>query len=325
MKTKLNKWKKTKLTINYLGNFNNKFGLAQKQTTIIHDANLLSLGISAEKTIEFPLKTQENIIKSKREYFNFHPIFIEDWESSNNFYFMNYIKNYPNLQRVNTSKRLSSYKRPKSSRHIYLRNNKESIKNNLNENTGGSTTSINTNINNFKNNKLNNVKKFATLDSLSNTSDKNSLKYFISFKNSRSKRRKFSKKLGSYHSEYDNFRKYFNFKEAKQPKYDKFLMAEFCNYKQKERNNDFNIYEGKKNTNFIFNNKLLRSKLNYFFSAKNNEFRNAKELVNENDDIVDNRRNVELNDLNTNKNLSNKNLSITRQITSNLCEASTNT
>ena len=49
MKTKLNKWKETKLTINYLGNFNNDFGLAQKHTTFIDDINQLSLGVSPNK------------------------------------------------------------------------------------------------------------------------------------------------------------------------------------------------------------------------------------------------------------------------------------
>ena len=329
MKTKLNKWKGPKLTINYLGNFNNNFGLAQKQTTFLQDINFLSLGLNSEKVPKFSSKIKENTNKTKRECFNFHPILIKDWESISNYNFINYVKNYSNLQRVNTSKRLSYCKRPKSSRHIYLRNHKENIKSNLNDNIMNYTTSINNNVNNFKNNKSNNVNNFTTIDNLQKISDKNSLKYFIHLKSSHSKRRKFSKKIGNYRSQYDNFGKDYNLNGEKQTKYSKFLMDEFWNYKQKEKNSDINEYEGiKNNNNFIFNNKLLRSKVNCFISSKNKEFKNLNELIAK-DNVVDNSNNnkkkIKLKNLDINKKIVNENLSVISRKTSNLCEASTNT
>ena len=329
MKTKLNKWKETKLTINYLGNFNNDFGLAQKHTTFIDDINQLSLGVSPKKTNGFSSKIKENNIKTKREFFNFHPILINDWESTNNYYFMNYINNYSNLQRVNTSKRLVSYKRPKSSRFVYLRNDKENIKNDFNDKNMNHTTSINTNNTNINNLKYkpNYVDNFTTMDNLPGTSCKNSLKYFIDIKSSHSKKRKFAKKFGNHYSEYDSCEKDNNFKVGNQTKYSKFIIDHFYNYKQKEKSNDINEFEGRKRNNFIFNNKLLRSKVNYFSPSKNKEFINLKELINEKGNFAnkDCKRKIKLKNFNSNKKLFNENLSIISGKTSNCCEASTNT
>ena len=127
MKSSKNKWKGTKITVNYLGNLDNKFGIKKKKILLEEDK------LSPLSVFKSPIKQQEpvELHQGTSNFFNmrnnFEIIKIRDWEKDNNYYFLNYIKNIKYFDRVNNSKRiLSNYnfgkKRNNSASFIFNKN-----------------------------------------------------------------------------------------------------------------------------------------------------------------------------------------------------------
>lgn len=261
MNAKLKKSSGVKITLSYFGNVSNKFGLVQKQSTFIEDKNAIQLySYSEKKKIQKSL--DKGINKIKKNQYNFRPINIKDFDSTNNINFFNFVKNYSNLERINTSKRITSFKRPESSRPIFLRNKKEASKSDFNEN-----------------NKSNNKNSCTTItnDLKYSKAYKDSLMYFVNIKKRKLKKKK----------KFEKINKNLNFSEENvTTKCSKFLMDEFLRYKREHKDN---INESVNNTHKeikkkpinIFNNKLIRSKVKYFYPEKI-ELMKLKELINEN-------------------------------------------
>jgi hypothetical protein len=108
MKSLKNKWKGTKITVNYLGNLDNQFGIKKKKILLEEDK------LSPLSLFKSPIQQQEPMeLHQGTAYFfnmrnNFEFIKIRDWEKDNNYYFLNYIKNMKYFDRVNNSKRILS-------------------------------------------------------------------------------------------------------------------------------------------------------------------------------------------------------------------------
>ena len=116
MKTSKNKWNGTKITLNYIGNLNNKFGVKKKKIIIeedklqplfqiSNDNNLLSERLKKNNNKYFRNSTK---IKNDNIRMNFNSIHLEDWEKVNNYNFYNYFKYFNYFQRINNSKRILS-------------------------------------------------------------------------------------------------------------------------------------------------------------------------------------------------------------------------
>ena len=108
MKSSKNKWKGTKITINYLGNLDNQFGVKKKKILLEEDKlsplSLFKSPIQQKKPVELHQCT--SYFFNMRNNFEF--IKIRDWEKDNNYYFFNYIKNMKYFDRVNNSRRILS-------------------------------------------------------------------------------------------------------------------------------------------------------------------------------------------------------------------------
>ena len=286
MKEKLKKSAGIKITLSYFGNVSNRFGLAQKHSTFIEDKSAIQLHPSSINS-RIPVSLDKEINKHKKNRFNFRPINIKDFDSTNNINFFNYVKNYPNLDRINTSKRITSFKRPNTSRHLFLRNEKE-------------TSAIVSNLNSPK--------------------DCNPIIYFTNLKIKKLKeKRKFTK-----------IEKKLNFSEEKSTKYSRFLIDDFLRFKRKNKNNineniNYMYKEIKKKNINIFNNKILKLKINYFFPPDKFGSIKFKEVINENDlNIQDNNLKKQYFN-NVNRKLFNGKFSIINGKNSKRCDASTNT
>ena len=115
-----NKWNGTKITINYFGIFNDKFGIDKKRIILEEDkleqlyknkgAKYL-LTPRTKKNKPYFKNILENGKKNNKDKNNFEYIKINDWEKANNFNFYNYIKNMKYFNRVNNSKRILSFKK----------------------------------------------------------------------------------------------------------------------------------------------------------------------------------------------------------------------
>ena len=115
-----NKWNGTKITINYFGIFNDKFGIDKKKVILEedkleplyknHGAKYL-LTPRTKKNNPYFKNILVNRMKNNKEKNNFEYIKINDWEKANNFNFYNYIKNLKYFNRVNNSKRILSFKK----------------------------------------------------------------------------------------------------------------------------------------------------------------------------------------------------------------------
>mgnify|MGYP006873133937 CR=1 FL=1 len=120
MKNIKNKWNGTKLTINYFGSFNNKFGIGKKRIILEEDkleplyknpgGNYL-LTHRTKKNNPYFKNLLLNGTKNNKEKNNFEYIKINDWEKTNNYNFYNYIKNMKYFNRVNNYKRILSFKK----------------------------------------------------------------------------------------------------------------------------------------------------------------------------------------------------------------------
>lgn len=120
MKNIKNKWNGTKITINYFGSFNDKFGI-DKRRIILEEDKLEPLyknqGVKyiltprIKKNNPYFKNILENGKRNNKEKNNFEFIKINDWEKANNFNFYNYIKNMKYFNRVNNSKRILSFKK----------------------------------------------------------------------------------------------------------------------------------------------------------------------------------------------------------------------
>ena len=108
MKSSKNQWKGTKITVNYLGNLDNHFGVKKKKILLEEDK------LSPISVFKSPIQQQEPVeLHQGTTYFsnmrnNFEFIKIRDWEKDNNYYFFNYIKNMKYFDRVNNSRRILS-------------------------------------------------------------------------------------------------------------------------------------------------------------------------------------------------------------------------
>ena len=120
MKNIKNKWNGTKITINYFGIFNDKFGIDKKRIILEEDKlEPLYKNQGAKYLLTPRIKKNNpyfrNILingkKNNKEKNNFEYIKINDWEKANNFNFYNYIKNMKYFNRVNNSKRILSFKK----------------------------------------------------------------------------------------------------------------------------------------------------------------------------------------------------------------------
>ena len=120
MKSVKNKWKGTKITVNYIGNLNNKFGIKKKKIFLEEDKletlflkpnnNLISPKIINKNKTYFhnPIKINSNNFNNEKS--TFKSIHIRDWEKDNNYNFYNYLKNLKYFERINNSKRILSSK-----------------------------------------------------------------------------------------------------------------------------------------------------------------------------------------------------------------------
>lgn len=135
MKTSKNKWNGTRITVNYIGNLNNKFGIKKKKIILEEDKlepfidfqniNLISSRLKANKKY-FNNLIQDNK-KNDKEKTSFKSINIRDWEKTNNYYFINYFKNLKYLNRVNNSKRILSSNNHNNHNKLRINKNNSSI------------------------------------------------------------------------------------------------------------------------------------------------------------------------------------------------------
>ena len=126
MKKITDKWKGMRMTINYLGEADNKFGLKKKKVLLEEDKiHSLSDLRKSNKTLLQKIKTNklsvDYMINSEQmknnNNNNFELINIKDFEKTKNSNFFNYFKNVKYFNRIN------SYKRFMSSCHIANSNN----------------------------------------------------------------------------------------------------------------------------------------------------------------------------------------------------------
>lgn len=138
MKSSKNKWKGTKITINYLGNLNNQFGIKKKKM-ILEEDKLSPISVfKSSINQQEPVQLHQGTSYFKNIKNNFEFIKIRDWEKDNNYYFFNYIKYMKYFDRVNNAKRILSnnnfynfgQKRNNSASFIF---NKNSLKNRAKE------------------------------------------------------------------------------------------------------------------------------------------------------------------------------------------------
>lgn len=126
MKKITDKWKGMRVTLNYFGESNNRFGLKKKKV-IFEEDKIQSLS-DLRRTSNFKLeKFKKNklgldymVNNAHKRYHNnnnFLLIKINDFEKTKNFNFFNYFRNIKYFNRVN------SYKRIMSSSHISANNN----------------------------------------------------------------------------------------------------------------------------------------------------------------------------------------------------------
>ena len=116
MKTVNNKWNGTKITLNYIGNMNNKFGVKKKKIILEEDKLQPLFHVSNNDILSARLQNKNenyfhnpmNMNKRETKKINFKSIHIEDWEKANNYNFYNYFKNFKYFHRINNSKRLLS-------------------------------------------------------------------------------------------------------------------------------------------------------------------------------------------------------------------------
>lgn len=127
MNTSKNKWNGTKITVNYLGNLDNQFGVKKKKM-ILEEDKLSPLSVfKSPKHQQEPVELHQGTSYFLNKRNNFEFIKIRDWEKDNNYYFLNYIKYMKYFDRVNNSKRILPYnnfekKRNNSATYIFNKN-----------------------------------------------------------------------------------------------------------------------------------------------------------------------------------------------------------
>lgn len=144
MKTIKNKWNGTKITVNYIGNLGNRFGVKKKQIILnkdklepLLDFNIFNndnFKIRRKKAYYFNINkvNKVNKLNKNNENGNFKSLHLKDWEKTNNYNFYNYFINFKYFHRVNNSKRILS-----STKRFNMNRNKSSIalfENELNQN-----------------------------------------------------------------------------------------------------------------------------------------------------------------------------------------------
>ena len=133
MKTNKNKPNGIKLTINYLGLLNDKFGIKKKKIILEEDKlesifnfrnsnHFLLSSLKKNNTYSQKLENKNKIKINYKEKNSFESIKIKDWEKTNNFYFYNFITNLKYMNRINSSKRNLISKNLK-----YYRNNSSKL------------------------------------------------------------------------------------------------------------------------------------------------------------------------------------------------------
>ena len=142
------KWNGTKITLNYIGNLDNKFGIKKKKIFLEEDKleslidyrNLYLFSTRLKKNKNHYNYFKNNFWKNKeKEIASFKSLNIKDWEKTNNYNFYNYFSNLKYMKRINNSKRLLSSKtnnttkfrinKNKSSIHIFKSDNKSKVNN----------------------------------------------------------------------------------------------------------------------------------------------------------------------------------------------------
>ena len=120
MKNIKNKGNGIKITINYFGSFNDKFGINKKRIILEEDkleplyknqGTKYLLTPRIKKNNPYFKNILVNRMKNNKEKNNFEYIKINDWEKANNINFYNYIKNMKYFNRVNNSNRILSFKK----------------------------------------------------------------------------------------------------------------------------------------------------------------------------------------------------------------------
>ena len=131
MQTNKNKWNGTKITVNYIGNLDNKFGVKKKKIILnddklelFFDYPIFNNKISSRQKIKNDIEYFNNKkkVKKEKEKTIFKSLNIKDWEKENNYNFYNYFNNFKYFHRVNNSKRILS-----SNNRLKLNKNKSSI------------------------------------------------------------------------------------------------------------------------------------------------------------------------------------------------------
>ena len=128
-----NKWNGTKITINYIGNLDDKFGVKKKRIILNEDKMEPFINYSIFNNIISPRQKIKNAKTFYRNYNTkskgnnnektiFNSLNIRDWEKVNNYNFYNFFNNFKYFHRVNNSKRILS-----TNNRLKLNKNKSSI------------------------------------------------------------------------------------------------------------------------------------------------------------------------------------------------------
>lgn len=262
MKNIKNKWNGTKITINYFGSFNDKFGI-DKRRIILEEDKLEPLyknqGVKylltprIKKNNPYFKNILENGKRNNKDKNNFEFIKINDWEKANNFNFYNYIKNMKYFNRINNSKRILSFKK------LETKNDKNSL---IFENEFGKNKYISFSTKKRKNPIIltgNNISdREKNIEQLPKNNISNIISNYISYKN-KTNIKKMSIKVKD------------NIKRNNMPNT---VLKEKISSRNKKRINKILT------NNYIFNNQLSSNK-NLFNKFKNKYFKIYKNKVND--------------------------------------------
>lgn len=342
MKSIKDKWNGTKITINYIGNLDDKFGVKKRRIILNEDKFEPFINYSIFNNIVSPRQiiknnktfyknlNRENKVKNNENTI-FNSLHIKDWEKANNFNFYNYFKNLKYFHRINNSKRILStnirQKLNKNNSSILFFGNGIEKKVNQKSNYFSAKRKNNKNFN--RNNDFNNRKELTKNKDLKEIKDLSMIKNFynkkLSKKNIKQIISNFKNKKITEAREFNNKNKIIDDK----------IRAKSLLLNLDIHNFNINVSSIKKIRNNNYNE-------NYFNNIPNEKYyysRDSKRNNNKNNDNINMKKTLIFNSNNPinshikiivnqqNNNIIN-NINLINQKTgkkSNLCDASTNT